>query len=82
MLVEKEKPVPRAELLQGESRAFFSHSIDPAGDREFRGRSSCDALGQECTRNSDCRELYAVGRCLTTAFAETALLPKNWLVKL
>ena len=82
MLVEEEEPVPRAELLQGESRAFLSRSIDPVGDREFRGRLSSDALGHECTRNSDCRELYAVGHCLTTALAETALLPKNWLVKL
>ena len=45
MLVEKEEPVPRAELLQGESRAFLSLSIDPVGDREFRGRLSSDALG-------------------------------------
>ncbi|MFY9955536.1 hypothetical protein [Bradyrhizobium sp.] len=45
MLVEEEEPVPRAELLQGESRAFLSRSIDPVGDREFRGRLSSDALG-------------------------------------
>jgi len=57
MLVEKEKSVSRAELLQGEWRAFLSLSIDPVGDREFRGRSSCDALGHACTRNSHCREL-------------------------
>jgi hypothetical protein len=31
MLVEEEEPVPRAELLQGESRAFLSRSIDPVG---------------------------------------------------
>jgi hypothetical protein len=48
MLVEKEEPVPRAELLQGERRAFLSLSINPIGDREFRGRLSSDALGLGC----------------------------------
>jgi hypothetical protein len=42
MLVEKEKPVPRAELLQSERRAFLSLSIDPVGDREFG--SGCPAM--------------------------------------
>jgi hypothetical protein len=42
MLVEKGKPVPRAELLQSERRAFLSHGIDPVGDREF-GRG-CPAM--------------------------------------
>lgn len=60
MLVEKEKPVPRAELLQGERRAFLSLSVDPVGDREFRGRLSCDALIHGSIRNSDCGALYAV----------------------
>lgn len=59
MLVEKEKPVPRAELLQSERRAFLSLSIDPVGDFEFRGRLSCDALGHGYTRNSDCGGVYA-----------------------
>jgi hypothetical protein len=54
MLVEKKKPVPRAELLQSERRAFLSLSIDPIGDREFGSRLSCDALGHGYTRNSDC----------------------------
>ena len=50
ILVEKEKPVPRAELLQSERRAFLSLSTDPVGDCEFRGRLSCDALGRGYTR--------------------------------
>jgi hypothetical protein len=45
VLVEKEEPVPHAEFLQGERRAFLSLSIDPVGDREFGSRLSCDALG-------------------------------------
>jgi hypothetical protein len=44
MLVEKEKPVPGAELLQSERRAFLSLSIDPVGDREFGSRLSCMAV--------------------------------------
>jgi hypothetical protein len=60
MLVEKEEPVPRAELFQGESRAFLSLSIDPVGDREFRGKLSSDALDHDYTRSSDCGEVHAV----------------------
>jgi hypothetical protein len=81
MLVEKEKPVTRADLLQGERRVFLSLSIDPIGDREFRGRLSCDALS-----HSWLAILIAAGvrRCfgLTTALAAPALLPWNRLVKL
>jgi hypothetical protein len=82
MLVEKEKPVPRAELLQGERRAFLSLSIDPVGDRELRGRLSSDALGHGYHRNSDCGGVYARRFGLTTALAAPALLLWDRLVKL
>jgi hypothetical protein len=80
--VEKEKPVPRAELLQSERRAFVSLNIDPVGDRELGSMPSCDALGHGYTRNSDCDGVYAVASSLTTALAALAVLPWNWLVKL
>jgi hypothetical protein len=82
MLVEKEEPVPRAELLQGERRAFLSLSIDPIGDREFRGRLSSDALGHDYTRSSDCGEVHAVAAASRPRSPQPALLPWNWLVKL
>lgn len=60
VLVEKEKPVPRAELVQGERRALLSLGIDPVGDREFGGGLSCDALSHGYTRNSDCGGVHAL----------------------
>jgi hypothetical protein len=42
MLVEKEKPVPRAEFLQCERRAFLSLSIDPVGD--MNSGAGCPAM--------------------------------------
>ena len=59
MLVER-GAVPRAELLQGERRAFLSLTIDPVGDREFGSRLSCDGLSHAYTRNSDCGGVYVV----------------------
>jgi hypothetical protein len=79
MLVEKEKPVPRAELLQGERRAFLSLSIDPIGDREFGSRLSCDALSHGYTRSSDCGEVHAVAGLDRSRHQR---LPWNRLVKL
>jgi hypothetical protein len=81
MLVEKEEPVPRAELLQGESRAF-PPNIDPVGDREFRGRLSSDVLGHDYTRSFDCGEVHAVAAASQSRSSQPALLPWNWLVKL
>jgi hypothetical protein len=78
----KEEPVPRAELLQGESRAFLSLSIDLVGDREFKGKLSSDALDHDYTCSSDCGEVHAVAAASRPRSLQPALLLWNWLVKL
>jgi hypothetical protein len=60
MLIEKEKPVPLAELLQSDRRAFLPNGIDPVEDGEFEEQAVLRWSESWLSRSSDSGEVRVI----------------------